>query len=266
MPTTRPQWPYTHKAWKALKSGNKTSAFPDTGTGKALDKIEALYKKIDWDSFEYLSLRTTDDQKYFYNPHAVYINPFLRAVEAASKTIYAAKAMPVAGMKFAAGMEDQAKEFALKSPYFSNILKERTLLGKRAENKKIIDDTCEKLSAFSVEAAIKSSVACEILLEHAEKEKVEENVLFLKACYTGTAPDKIYELFLTENAKWEINVYGAPREALARKYQAETLKLADFAAAITHITGLLGGANAHWPTKAVAAWKAEQYKKYKIPA
>ncbi|AWI10023.1 hypothetical protein [Ereboglobus luteus] len=253
MPADRPVWPHTHKAWKTLKAGDKTSKYPNTGTGNALDKIESLYKKIKWAEFKNaLSYYKKSDVglQVFYKTHAKYINPFLKAVGDACKTIRKARGMPGGGRNFAARMEDCAKEFEPDGPYFNS------LLGAYERLKPIkasIDSVAEKMTKLSIEQAIRGGPTYEIFSKYAKTAHIEENTDFLKAIFNKEDPYRTYKNFALE-----INISGPALKNLKSMYDSKKLKLAHFDGAVGEITTLLRTGQ-HWEN-AVNAWKNEQYK------
>jgi hypothetical protein len=260
----RPAWIFTHKAWKTTKANaqKKDSRFPDTGTGKALDKIEALYKKIDWDEFDDARKENIGDLQDFYKSHGVYINPFLRAVDAACDTIRKAKGMPPAGLGFARGMADAAGEFELGGAYFSTLIgaykKLEGVKKMKAGEKAKIDKMTGALLKLSVVDALKNKAASEIFLKHAKKEQYDEEILFVLAVWGKVAPGKIYDQYIDD-----INIGGPTKQKIIDKYDAGDLQRSDLEPAVREICA--DNMMSRGWSAAVLAWRNEQYAKYGIP-
>ena len=255
MPTP-PKWTCSHNDWKQLKKTCKNETFPNTGTGKALDKIESLCKKINWKAFENFKGLAQD----FFVLHAKNINPFLKAVRNAVKKIRDTSGMPKPGIAYARLMEEDAAEFTIDALYFRLLLKDLDSIVYARDR---IDQAAGVMAQLSIMAVIGTKAAYDILLEYAKKRKFEESVFFLKAIHGRMPPAAIYERFVRPGATEEININSDIQEPLTEKYNSRTLKLGDFAVAARQIEMLLKN-NCSWPTL-VSAWKDEQYKKYKIP-
>jgi hypothetical protein len=260
-------WDHTHAAWKKLKSANKRVSFPDSGAGKALDKAEALYKKIDWDDFEPNPKMLGDVAlQDFLKLHAAQVNPFMRAVDAACDLIKKTKGMPRLGTDFADEMETSAGAFGLKEAYFSGLLGQyksaaqaRQSLGKFTSE---IDKKAGMLGALPIKEVIKNIKTRLMLFEAAEKAHDGENVLFLSDVCDKKPGKYIVDTYIRPGSKEEINISAPDRNGIVAAYDApppNPKKNVDFSAAVRAIEYQIG-INGTW-RNAVDAWKAEEYKK-----
>lgn len=268
MPNEYPEWIFTHKAWADLKKRNKDEQFPKTGAGKALEKAEALYKKIKWSEFESFIASMTSTQRQnsstvqdFYKLHAIYINPFIKAVDAARTVINKSvkPPMPETGRRFAGAMKTQCGKFALDGDYFSSLAGQISAYNTLKDK---INATARQMLAADILDVIKNKNTRAILLDHEDTQMYVDSIYFLMAYIDREDPEDIYEKFIKGGSRYEINTSNENRLQILGKIHEGSLRPNDLEPLVAEIAGLVRTSNP-WP-RAVERWKTKQLAKYKL--
>lgn len=255
MPANRPEWTHTHKQWKALKARDKKSKYPNTGTGKALDKIQTLYKKIDWDAFEEFSKRNILLQD-FYKLHGEHIAPFVKEVVNTSKKIKGTDGMPYAGQDFSDEMMISIRSFALDGKYFSNLIKNLESIKKIKDT---INSASEKFLKLDFKGILSDKAAALLFWESGTFKRAQPIAAEFIASFPQLSANKIYDEFFDNRKKAiAIEIKQAGSIDLKEKRQNGKLNKNELLDFVPFIRGLINIYLRH----VVDDWKLTQYKKY----